>query len=104
MLARIKKDDLVQVIVGKDKGKQGNIISVDYKKDRVLVKGVCIVTKHLKAKRQGEKSRISKEEAYISFCKVMPVCPSCKKTCRVQVKVLDGEKKTRICHRCKEAF
>ena len=60
MLARIKRDDLVKVVSGKDKGKQGQVISIDIKKDRALVKGVCIVTKHLKAKRQGEKSRISK--------------------------------------------
>jgi large subunit ribosomal protein L24 len=104
MLARIKKDDLVIVVSGKDKGKQGHIVAIDHKKERVLVKGVGITTRHIKARRQGEKSRISKEESYVPFCKVMPICPSCKKRCRRQVRLLDEGKRVRVCHRCKEAF
>lgn len=103
MLSRVKKDDLVLVISGKDKGKQGSVISVDSKNESLLVKGVGIVTRHIKAKKAGEKSRISKEEGKISSCKVMPICPVCKKTCRVQVKFLENGK-VRTCHRCKEAF
>jgi large subunit ribosomal protein L24 len=104
MLARIKKDDLVTIVSGKDKGKQGHVISVNTKKDGALVKGLGIVTRHVKAKRQGEKSKISKEEGYISMCKIVPVCPSCKKACRIRVRALDGNKKARVCHRCNEAF
>jgi len=107
MIERIKKDDLVVVLSGRDKGKQGAVVKIDRKKGKVLVKDVCIVTKHIKAKRQGEKSRIAKEESYIPFCKVMPICPSCKKRCRVQARMLDdtkGAKKARVCHSCKEAF
>lgn len=104
MLARIKKDDLVAVASGRDKGKQGHVIAVDKKTGKVLVKGLMLVTRHKKARRQGEKSKIEKEESYIPFCKVMPVCPSCKKGCRVQVRVLEGDKKARVCQRCKEAF
>lgn len=110
MLGRIKKDDLVVVIAGKDKGKQGHVIAIDHGKGRVLVKDVCLVTRHIKAKRQGEKSRIAKEEGPIHFCKVMPICPSCKKPCRVQVRMLEEGKegkhpaKVRVCCHCKEAF
>lgn len=104
MLARIKKDDLVAVVSGKDKGKQGHIVTIDVKNERVIVKGLGLVTRHVKAKRQGEKSRIAKEEGYISFCKVVPVCPSCKKPCRVQIKVAEGGKKARVCQKCKETF
>jgi large subunit ribosomal protein L24 len=104
MLARIKKDDLVEVVSGKEKGRQGHIISVDPKKNRVLVKEIGVVTKHVKAKKRGEKSKITKEESYLPLFKVMPVCPSCKKSCRVQVRMLDDSKKVRACHRCKEAF
>jgi large subunit ribosomal protein L24 len=104
MLSRVKKNDLVLVLSGKDKGKQGNVISVDTKYNRVYVKDVAIVTKHVKAKRGGEKSRIVKEEGPIALSKVMPVCPSCKKACRVQVRFLEEGNKTRICNRCKEAF
>ena len=104
MLSRVKKNDLVLVISGKNKGKQGSVIKVDVKGDKVLIKNVAIITRHVKAKRSGEKSRIVKEESYIASSKVMPVCSSCKKTCRVQVKSLEDGKKVRVCHRCKEAF
>lgn len=104
MLARIKKDDLVVIISGKDRGKQGHIIAIDNKKNGVLVKGLGMVTRHEKARRQGEKSKIVKEEALVPFCKVMPICSSCKKPCRTQVRVLEDRKKARVCHRCKEAF
>ena len=104
MLSRIKKNDLVSVVSGKDKGKEGRVITVDSKKARVLVKGVAIVTRHAKARKQGDKSGIVKEETYVPLCKVMPVCPSCKKTCRTQVKEMEDGKRARICHRCKEQF
>lgn len=105
MLSRVKKNDTVVVLSGKDKGRQGLVIAVDQKNDLVLVKDVGVVTKHLKAKKAGEKSRIVREEKAIPLCKIMPICPSCKKACRVQVKFLnEGGKKARTCHRCKEAF
>ena len=104
MLSRVKKNDTVLVKIGKDKGKQGSVISVNPKEDSALIKGVGVVTRHLKARKSGEQGRISKEETYIPLCKVMPVCPACKKACRIQTKLLEGGKKARTCHRCKEAF
>jgi large subunit ribosomal protein L24 len=104
MLRRIKKDDSVMVMSGRDKGKQGQVIKIDSRKRRVLIKDVCVVTRHIKARRSGEQSRIAKEETFIDLCKVMPVCPSCKKACRIQVKSLEEGEMVRVCHRCKEAF
>ena len=104
MLGRIKKNDSVVVISGRDKGKQGQVIKVDAKKNLVLVKDIGVLTKHVKARRSGEKSRITKEESFINASKVQPMCPSCKKPCRTQVRLLKEGKKTRICHLCKEAF
>lgn len=104
MLSRIKKDDTVLVLSGKDKGKQGSVLSVNHKQNEAIVKDVCIITRHLKAKKSGEVSRIVKEERPIPLCKIMPICPSCKKACRVQVKFMEQGAKARTCHRCKEAF
>ncbi len=104
MLSRIKKNDNVIVIAGKDKGKQGTVIKVSPKDDEVLVKGVAIVTRHAKAKKSGETSRIVKEETYIPLSKIMPICKSCNKACRVRTKLLEDNKKVRVCHRCQEAF
>jgi len=104
MLSCVKKNDKVIVLSGKDKGKEGVVIRVDCKKDKVLVKDIGIVTKHMKARKSGEKSKILKEESFLPLCKIMPICPSCKKNCRIQAKVLENGKKVRVCHRCKEAF
>jgi len=104
VINRIKKNDLVAVISGKDRGKQGQVLSIDKEKGRVIVKGVSIVTRHVKARRQGEKSGIVKDEGYMSLSNVMPVCPSCKKPCRVRVTLINEGKRVRTCHRCAEAF
>lgn len=104
MLSRIKKDDTVLVLSGKDKGKQGPVISVNLKQNEAVVKDIGIVTRHLKAKKSGEVSKIVKEERPIALCKIMPICPSCKKACRVQIKFMEQGAKSRTCHRCKEAF
>jgi large subunit ribosomal protein L24 len=105
MLSRVRKNDTVVVLAGKDKGKQGLVISVDHVKGMVVVKDVAIVTRHVKARKTGEKSGLIKEEAAIPLCKVMPICPICKNPCRVQVKFLEGgDKKSRVCQRCKESF
>ena len=104
MLSRVKKNDTVLVLSGKDKGKQGHVIEVDPKKNLVLVKDVGVVTHHVKPKRSGEKGKILKEERAVQLCKVMPICPACKKACRVQVKFLEDHAKARMCHHCKETF
>lgn len=104
MVARVRKNDTVVVISGKDKGVQGTLLEVLPKKNKALVKGASIVTRHVKARRQGEVAGIRKEEAYIDICKIMPICTSCKKPCRVQAKVSEGGVRTRSCHRCKEVF
>lgn len=104
MLSRIKKNDSVIVLSGKDKGKQSLVISVDHKSGVALIKDVGVVTHHVKARKAGEKSRIVREERPILLCKIMPVCPSCKKPCRVQVRFQEDEQKARMCGRCKETF
>jgi large subunit ribosomal protein L24 len=104
MLSRIRKNDLVVVLSGRDRGKKGSVILVDNKKDCVLVKDVSMNTKHVKPKKRGEVGKIVKEEGLLPMCKVSTVCPSCKKACRVGVRFLTDGKKVRSCHRCKEAF
>ncbi len=104
MVARVKKNDTVLVIAGKDKGKQGAVIEILPKKGKVIVKDVAIVTRHVKARRQGETPGIKKEESFIRISKVMPVCKACKKPCRINIKKLESGKNARICNRCKEIF
>ena len=74
----IKTGDNVQIMSGKDKGKQGKVLEVSPKEKKVIVEGRNLVTKHVKPRRQGEQGGLVKAEAPIYACKVMPVCPKCK--------------------------
>ena len=69
----LKKNDTVQVISGKDKGKIGEILELCKKFDKIKVKGVNVITKHVKARRQGEIGGIQKLEAFIHVSNVMPI-------------------------------
>ena len=71
MKQHIKKGDLVYVLIGKDKGKKGTVLRVLPKKKKVMVKGVALVTRHYKARKQGETSGIKKVERYIDVSNVM---------------------------------
>ena len=102
MVARIKRNDIVQVISGKDKGKKGPVIKTLSKKNKVLIKDVAMVTRHVKP-RGNEKGGIKKEEGYINISNVMPVCTSCNKPTRVGSQLVDNKRK-RMCKRCKEVF
>lgn len=101
-MARVKKDDTVVILSGKDKGKKGTVLRVQPDKKRVMVKDAGIKIKHVKARKQGESSGIKKEEGWFDLSKVMPVCSSCKKACRVNSKLLENGKRVRICNGCKE--
>ena len=96
----IRKDDTVVVLSGKDKGKQGKILSVDPKAGKVIVEGINMVSRHQKPRRQGEEGGIIKKEAPMYACKVMRVCPKCGKATRPAHKVLADGKKVRVCKKC----
>ena len=95
----IRKDDKVVVISGKDKGKEGKVLSASPKTGKVIVEGVNVASKHMKPKKQGDQGGIIKMETPIYACKVMVVCPKCGKATRVAHKIEDG-KKVRVCKKC----
>ena len=95
----IKKDDKVIVLSGKDKGKEGKVLSADPKAMKVTVEGVNVATKHQKPRKQGQDGGIVKVETPIYACKVMLVCPKCGKGTRVAYKLADGKKVT-VCKKC----
>ena len=100
----IKKDDIVQVISGVDKGKKGKVLEVIPSKGKVVVEDVAMVSRHTKPRRQGEAGGIIKKEAAIYASKVMHVCNKCGKTTRVAKKVLENGKSVRVCKHCNETF
>ncbi len=101
---RIKKNDTVIVISGKDSGKNGTVIDIKIDKGLVKVKGIALVTKHVKARKQGEVSTIKKVESFINLSNVMLVSSADSLPCRVNFKIMEDGKKMRICNRTKEAI
>jgi len=101
-MERIKKNDKVEVIAGKDKGKRSTVIQVCGA--TVLVKDIAMVSRHTKPRRHNEQGTIKRKECLIDASKVMPVCSSCHKACRVNAKLLDEGKRVRLCNKCKEIF
>ena len=95
----IKKDDTVVVISGDDKGAKGKVIATSPEERKVIVEGVHVVSKHNKARKQGEVSSIVKTEGAIYAEKVMLYCPKCDKGVRVKMATVDG-KKVRTCAKC----
>ncbi|MFQ3619837.1 MAG: 50S ribosomal protein L24 [Spirochaetales bacterium] len=99
---RIKKNDEVKVISGRDKGKTGRIIRVDHEKESVIVEGVNLRKKAVKKRRQNEQGGIIEVEAPIHISNVMVLCKKCGPV-RVGYKV-ENEKKVRYCKKCGEVL
>ena len=96
---KVKKNDTVLVITGKDAGKTGKVISADPKANKVKVDGVNVQKKSQKARRANETSQIVSQVGAVDASNVMVVCPVCNKATRVAHKEIDG-KKVRICKKC----
>jgi len=99
---KLKKEDTVQIIAGKDKGKRGRILKIIRDKDRVVVEGANIVKKARKRRNQQDRGGIVEIEAAIHSSNVQIVCKKCGPT-RIGFK-LEGDTKTRICRKCGEAL
>ena len=95
----IKTGDTVKVITGKDKGAQGEVLSVYPDKNRVRVQGINLVKKALRPTQVNPNGGIDTREAPIDASNVMLVCPSCGLPTRFNVKH-DGAKKIRVCKKC----
>ena len=101
---KIRKGDTVKVISGKDQSKEGRVERVLPRSNRVLVEGINVITRHVRATpglRQG--GRIS-QEAPIHISNVMLVCSRCGQPVRVGYRKLDDGAKVRVCQLCKETI
>ncbi len=96
---KVKKNDTVLVLTGKDAGKTGKVLSSDPKAGKVKVDGVNVQKKSQKARRANETSQIVSQVGAIDASNVMVVCPKCDKATRITYKEVDG-KKVRICKKC----
>ncbi len=99
---RIKKDDKVKVITGKDKGKIGKVLKVVRKKNRILVENINIVKRHSKPTAKQRQGGIVEIESPIHWSNLMLMCNKCLKPVRIKMQQLDDGKKVRVCRKCGE--
>lgn len=97
--SHVSKGDTVMVIAGKEKSKTGQVLQLLPKKDSVIVSGLNMVKRHLKAKG-NEPGGIKEKEAAIHISNVMPFCAKCAKPVRIRKQVLENGEKQRICIKC----
>jgi len=95
---KIRKNDTVEVIAGKDKGKRGTIVKIVPNKDAVIVSGCNIVKKAMKKQSQQDQGGIAEIEAPLNISNVAIVCKKCGPT-KIGYKI-DGDKKVRVCRKC----
>ena len=104
MRVHVRRNDKVVVVSGKDKGKIGEVISVQPKTGKILVKDINVVTKHQKPSKQNMQGGMVQQEAPIYSSKVMLYCDKCSKATRISKKILEDGSKVRVCKHCGETL
>ena len=99
----VKKDDQVEVIAGKDKGRVGKILRVDRKRNRAIVEKINMIKRHTKPNPMNQQGGIIDREALIHLSNLKLICPKCSSTVRTGKKVLDDGSKVRVCKKCGES-
>lgn len=100
---KLKTNDNVLIIAGKDKGKSGVIERVFPKDEKIVVKGIGIAKKHLKPSRKNPSGGIIEINQKISVSKAMIICPSCGKPSKISYKITDNAK-IRLCKKCNQSL
>jgi large subunit ribosomal protein L24 len=101
-LRRLRKDDTVMVIAGRERGKTGKVLRVLGEKDRVVIERVNMVKRHVKPRGVQQPGGIQEKEASIHLSNVVPICGRCNKPTRVGHRRLADGDVQRICKRCGE--
>lgn len=99
---KIRKNDSVMVMKGKDRGKTGKVITIFPEGSRAIVQGVNFVKKHLRRTRENQQAGIILKESPISIANLRIVCPRCNKPSRIGFTFLSDGTKVRTCKRCDE--
>jgi large subunit ribosomal protein L24 len=100
--SHIRKDDFVEVITGKDKGKRGKVLRVHSDEGRLVVEKIHMIKRHTRPSRLTQQGGIIEREGKIHMSNVMIVCTRCDRPVRVGKKILENGKKVRICRTCGE--
>lgn len=103
---KIKKNDTVKVLTGKDKGKSGKVVRAYPESQKVVVEGLNLIVKHVRASKSGERGQRIYMPAPLRLSKVQLVCQSCGKATRIGSREVEGarHKRERICKKCATAL
>lgn len=101
---KIKKNDQVMIVKGREQGKTGRVIKVDPGKGRILIEKLNLVKRHAKPSAKQKQGGIIEKEAPLAVSNVMLICDKCKGPVRVGKKILDGGKRVRCCKKCGEVL
>lgn len=101
---KIRKNDMVLVITGKDKGKKGKVRVAHPKDDRVVVEGVNFIKKHARAQKSARQAGIIEMEAPLHISNVLLLCSKCNHPTRIGFTKLQDGKKVRFCRSCREVI
>ena len=103
-MLRIRKNDIVSVMTGKDKGKKGKVLHVDAEKGYCVVEGINFVKKHMRRTSQENQGGIIQIEKPIHISNVALYCKTCDKAVKTGINILKDNTKTRFCKKCKEVL
>lgn len=103
-MQKIRRDDTVMALKGKDKGKTGKVLAVLPGRGRAIVEGINFVKKAMRRRREDEQAGVIQKEAAINIANLGLVCRHCNKPVRVGFTVLSDGTKVRICKKCKETI
>ena len=98
----LKKDDQVEVITGKDKGRVGKVLRVLKGKNKVIVERINMIKRHTKPNEMNQQGQIVEKEAPIHVSNIQSICSECTKTGRIGRKILEDGTKVRFCKHCGE--
>lgn len=99
---KIRKDDKVKIIAGKDRGKIGKVLKVLRKDNRILVENINMIKRHQRPGGRNRQGGIIEAEAPIQLANVMLMCNKCLTPIRVKMQTLEDGKKVRVCRKCSE--
>jgi large subunit ribosomal protein L24 len=101
---KIRKNDKVIVLVGKETGKIGTVLKVDSEKERVIVEKINMMKRHARPSAQTAQGGIIEKEAAIHISNVMLVCNKCTEPTRISMRMLEDGAKIRVCTKCGESM
>ncbi len=101
---RVRRNDQVVVLSGKDRGKRGKVLNIFPERQRATVEGLNLVKRHTRKSQNAPQGAIVARESMIPLDRLLPLCPKCNQGVRVGFQKQADGSKTRICRRCQESI